>query len=90
MAKSKFAPYKITFKKSVTKDLRHIPSQGVKRILQKIDSLADNPRDEGCVKLSTLELYRVRLGVYRIVYEIRDEELVVQVVKVAHRSKVYG
>ncbi len=83
------AKYKITFKKSITKDLRNIPSPGVKRILQRIDALADNPRAEGCVKLSALELYRVRQGVYRIVYEIRDEELIVQVVKVARRSKVY-
>lgn len=84
------AKYKLTFKKSVAKDLRNIPSQGVKRILQKIDTLAENPRPEGCVKLSAQELYRVRQGVYRIVYEIRDDRLVVQLIKIAHRSKVYG
>lgn len=83
------AKYKITFKKSVAKDLRGIPSADVKRILQTIDSLAENPRAEGCVKLSTQERYRVRQGVYRIVYEIREELLIVQVVKVAHRSSVY-
>lgn len=83
------AKYRITFKKSVAKDLRGIPSSDVKRILQRIDSLAENPRDEGCVKLSTQERYRVRQGIYRIVYEIRDETLIVQVVKVAHRSSVY-
>lgn len=83
------AKYKITFKKSVTKDLRAIPSGDVKRILKKIESLADNPRGEGCVKLSAQERYRVRSAIYRIVYEIRDETLVVQVVKVAHRSTVY-
>ena len=83
------AKYKITFKKSVAKDLRGIPSAEVKRILQTIDSLAENPREEGCVKLSAQERYRVRQGVYRIVYEIREESLIVQVVKVAHRSSVY-
>lgn len=83
------AKYKITFKKSVAKDLRNIPAADVKRILNKIDSLADNPRAEGCVKLSTQERYRVRQGLYRIVYEIRDEVLVVHVVKVAHRAGVY-
>ncbi len=82
------AKYKITFKKSVAKDLRGIPSADVKRILQTIDSLAENPRAEGCVKLSAQERYRVRQGVYRIVYEIREESLIVQVVKVAHRSSV--
>ena len=83
------AKYKITFKKSVAKDLRGIPSADVKRILQTIDSLAENPRAEGCVKLSAQERYRVRQGVYRIVYEIRAGSLFVRVVKVAHRSSMY-
>jgi mRNA interferase RelE/StbE len=83
------AKYKITFKKSVAKDLRAIPSADVKRILKKIDTLADNPRSDGCIQLSAQERYRVRQGHYRIVYEIRDEMLIVQVVKVAHRSTVY-
>ena len=84
------AKYKITFKKSVAKDLRAIPSADVKRILRKIDTLADNPRGDGCIKLSAQERYRVRQGLYRIGYEIRDEVLIVQVIKVAHRSTVYG
>ncbi len=83
------AKYKITFKKSVAKDLRAIPSTYVKRILRKIDTLADNPRGDGCIQLSAQERYRVRQGFYRIVYEIRDEMLIVQAVKVAHRSTVY-
>ncbi len=83
------AKYKVIFKKSVAKDLRNIPSRDVKRILQKFDTLVDNPRPEGCVKLSSLELYRIRQGIYRIIYEIQDGMLVVQVIKVAHRSKVY-
>lgn len=83
------AKYKITFKKSVAKDLRAIPSAAVKRILRKIDTLADNPRGDGCIQLSAQERYRVRQGFYRIVYEIRDEMLIVQVIKVAHRSTVY-
>lgn len=83
------AKYKVIFKKSVAKDLRNIPSRDVKRILQKFDTLVDNPRPEGCVKLSSLELYRIRQGIYRIIYEIQDDMLVVQVIKVAHRSKVY-
>jgi len=83
------AKYKITFKKSVAKDLQSIPSADVRRILQRIDTLAENPRGEGCVKLSAQERYRVRQGIYRVIYEIRDETLIVQVVKVAHRSAVY-
>ncbi|NMM41700.1 type II toxin-antitoxin system RelE family toxin [Pseudoalteromonas arctica] len=81
--------YRITFKKSVAKDLRVIPKNDIKKILSKIDTLAVNPRGEGCIKLSGQENYRVRQGLYRIVYEIKDDVLVVNVVKVAHRSQVY-
>lgn len=81
--------YRITFKKSVAKDLRVIPKNDIKKILSKIDTLALNPRGEGCIKLSGQENYRVRQGLYRIVYEIKDDVLVVNVVKVAHRSQVY-
>ena len=81
--------YRITFKKSVAKDLRVIPKNDIKKILSKIDALAINPRGEGCIKLSGQENYRVRQGLYRIVYEIKDDVLVVNVVKVAHRSQVY-
>ena len=83
------AKYKITFKKSVTKDLRVIPKSDIQKILSKIDSLSENPRGEGCIKLSGNDSYRVRQGLYRIVYEIKDDVLVVNVVKVAHRSQVY-
>lgn len=83
------AKYKITFKKSVSKDLRTIPNKDVSRILSRIESLADNPRGEGCIKLSGQENYRVRQGLYRIVYEIRDEVLVVNVIKVGHRADIY-
>jgi len=83
------ASYKISFKKSVAKDLRNIPNKDVMRILERIGLLGEKPRGEGCIKLSGQERYRVRQGVYRIVYEIQDEKLIVLVVKVAHRSNVY-
>lgn len=81
--------YKVTFKQSVAKDLRTIPNKDVKKILEKIDSLIENPRAEGCIKLSGQENYRVRQGLYRIVYEIKDDVLIINVIKVAHRSSVY-
>lgn len=83
------ARYKVSFKKSVSKDLRNIPNKDVARILTRIDSLAENPRGEDCIKLSGQESYRVRQGLYRIVYDIKDDVLVVNVVKVGHRSDVY-
>ena len=69
------AKYRLTFKKSVAKDLRRIPKHDVKRVLSRIEALADNPRGKGCVKLSAQERYRARQGVYRIVYEIQDDRV---------------
>jgi len=83
------ASYEIVLKTSVAKDLRRIPNADVRRILDRIKALAENPRPPGCVKLSAQERYRVRQGDYRIVYEIRDAELIVQIVKIAHRKEVY-
>ncbi len=81
--------YKVTFKKSVEKDLNPIPKSDVIKIIAKIDTLAQNPRRVGAIKLSGNELYRIRQGLYRIVYEIKDQELTVLVIKVGHRSDVY-
>ncbi len=83
------ASYELVFKKSVAKDLRSIAKKDVARILQRIEALRDDPRADGCVKLSAQERYRVRQGVYRIVYEIRENKLIVVVVKIGHRSSVY-
>lgn len=83
------ANYNLAFKKSVAKDLRNIPNKDVKRILKCFESLRENPRADGCIKLSGQERYRLRRGIYRIVYEIRDSELTILVVKVAHRSEAY-
>lgn len=83
------AKYEIVFKRSVYKDLRPIPRSDVKRIIQRVNSLADNPREPGCEKLSGQERYRVRQGEYRIIYEIADVRLIVTVVKIGHRGRVY-
>lgn len=83
------ASYELTFKKSVAKDLRVFPKQDVKRIMQRIRLLADDPRPVGCEKLSGQERYRLRQGAYRIIYEIEDARLIVLVVKVGHRRDGY-
>ncbi len=81
--------YNLAFKKSVTKDLRALPAKDVQRILNCFEQLAENPRPPGCEKLSGQERYRLRQGIYRIVYEIRDEVLKVVVVKIGHRRDIY-
>jgi mRNA interferase RelE/StbE len=84
------ARYRLEIRNSVSRDLRSIPKRDVARILKRIAALADEPRGTECEKLSSRELYRVRQGSYRILYEIRDPDHAVVVVKVAHRSKAYG
>jgi mRNA interferase RelE/StbE len=81
--------YRLVFKKSVARDLRGISKKDIARILKCFDALSEDPRAPGCEKLSGLERYRVRRGIYRIVYEIRDEVLLVVVVRVGHRRDVY-
>ena len=83
------ASFKVIVKQSVAKDLRGITKKAVARILKRIKALAVEPRPPGVEKLSGQEKYRIRQGVYRIIYEIKDEELVVVVVKVGHQRDVY-
>ena len=84
------AKYKIEIKRSAVKEIKKLPSKDLKKILAKISLLADDPRPNGCVKLSADEKYRIRVGVYRILYEIIDKLLVIIVVKVAYRKDVYS
>lgn len=84
------ARYEVRFKPSVAKDLRGIPRSDVRRILARIEALRDDPRAAGSEKLVGPEaVYRVRQGVYRIVYSIHDEQVVVEVIRVGHRGEVY-
>jgi len=83
------ASYELVFKQSVAKDLRPIPKKDLARILRRIESLRDDPRPPGSEKLSGRERYRIRQGVYRIIYEVKDKTLIVIVVKVGHRKQVY-
>lgn len=81
--------YKIFFKKSVEKDFKVIPPVYLPKILKKIEDLKSEPRPNGSEKLTGLELYRIRQGIFRIVYSIQDNELTIWIVKVAHRKEIY-
>lgn len=83
------AKYKILFKESVYKDIRNIPKAELKRILLKIEQLAEEPRPIGSQKLTGFELFRVRQGAFRIVYSISDNELIICAIKIGHRKDVY-
>jgi mRNA interferase RelE/StbE len=82
--------YKILIDKRVLRALDRIPVAYLASIRETINMLASNPRPFGCVKLVGFEkLYRIRVGVYRIIYSIEDEVLIVEVLKIDHRSSVY-
>ena len=84
------ALYKVQILPSVIrKDLVRVPKQDVRRIMDKIKSLGDNPRPVWSKKLSSREEYRGRQGNYRILYVIEDGVRIVQVTKVGHRKGVY-
>ncbi len=83
------AKYEIVLRKSVRKDLDPLPKRDVQRILAAIADLANEPRPPQSRKLSGSEKYRLRCGVYRVLYEIQDAVLIVCIVKVGHRKEVY-
>ncbi len=83
------ARFELRFKQSVVKDLRGIPKVEVRRLLKRMEALRDDPRPAGCEKLTGRDVYRIRRGVYRIVYSVDDAGIVVEVIKVGHRSDVY-
>ena len=83
------AKYEIVLRKSVRKDFDSLPTRDVQRILAGIADLANEPRPPQSRKLSGSEKYRLRCGVYRVLYEIQDAVLIVCIVKVGHRKEVY-
>ena len=82
--------YAVEFKPSAARDFSKLPQSVQKKLVPKINALATHPRPPGVVRLSGSEdLYRIRTGDYRIVYEIRDAVLVVLIVKIGHRREIY-
>jgi mRNA interferase RelE/StbE len=81
--------YRIETTRAFDRTFDRLPCEVQPRITARIDRLADDPREPGCEKMSGMDLYRVRVGVYRIVYQIQDALLVVTLTKVGHRRDVY-
>lgn len=81
--------YKVVLSKKVEKQLDKLSDKIVNPILESIDSLAKNPRPSGCKKLKSREGYRIRVGDYRVIYEIIDKELIVDVIAIGNRKDVY-
>jgi len=83
------ASYKIAFKPSVKNDLRGIPRHDVERILNAIESPSENPLPQNARSLTGQDAFRLRVGKYRVIYAIDNEEVVILIIKIGHRGGVY-
>jgi mRNA interferase RelE/StbE len=81
--------YEILIKRSAAGELGAIQKRDFRRIVERIRSLAEEPRPHGCEKLSAQERYRIRQGDYRIVYAIDDAAKTIEIFKIGHRSEIY-
>jgi len=82
--------YSLLIEKTAQKELSKIPHPDRKKIITAIKGLENNPHPAGSKKLSGREAWRMRIGNYRVIYEINDEKLIVLIVKVGHRQSVYS
>jgi mRNA interferase RelE/StbE len=83
--------YRVRFTPLARLQIKKLAGEIQERIIARIEELASNPRPHDMRKLVAEEnLYRVRVGEYRAVYQIRDRELIVMIVKVGHRREVYS
>jgi len=81
--------YTIQYARPARKELEALPTEIQERIVDAIDSLQDDPRPQGSKKLKGSEHYRIRVGRYRVVYEILEKTVVVLIVRVTHRKDAY-
>ena len=82
--------YEIAYAQSALKSLRKLDRGVARRIIQAIDALAHDPRPHGCkqVKGGDGEM-RIRIGDYRVIYDISDDEVLILVLRVGHRREIY-
>lgn len=84
------ASYRVEISRSATKDLRGIDRKWIPRIIEAIEALTSDPRPPGCKKLvGSDHTYRLRVGDYRVVYDIQDHTLLILIIRVRHRRDVY-
>jgi mRNA interferase RelE/StbE len=81
---------KIQIKTSAQKELFKLPDALLKRMDQAIQKLGDNPRPEGSVKLKGFDYYRIRIGSYRLIYQINDKKRILDIIRIRHRNEAYA
>ena len=82
-------PYQIQIRKSAQRQLDKLSDDIAENLLDAIEELAVNPRPSGCKKLKGRSGYRIRKGDYRIIYDIYDDVLIVDVIAAGHRKEIY-
>jgi len=82
--------YSVRFVRSARKELEQLPDAALQRVFARIEALAENPRPPGCKKLrGATDLWRIRVGNYRVVYQVADAVLLVEIRAVGDRKDVY-
>lgn len=82
-------PYSLNFSKQAFKELEKINDPFYSNIKQAIVALADDPRPQGYKKLKGRDGYRIRVGNYRVIYDIFDNELLIDIIALGHRKDIY-
>lgn len=82
--------YSVTFARSARKELEALPIPYIERIVARIEALISEPRPRDCKKLQGEEnLWRIRIGDYRVVYAVYDEKRIIDIIAVRHRKDIY-
>ncbi len=82
-------PFSLSFSKQAFKELEKINDPFYSNIKQAIVALADDPRPQGYKKLKGRDGYRIRVGNYRVIYDIFDNELLIDIIALGHRKDIY-
>jgi mRNA interferase RelE/StbE len=84
------ASYSIEWKSSATKELKKLPKPVIAKIVRAVEDLVTNPRPDGFRKLTDTEnTYRIRIGDYRVVYNVFEKRLVIEIIRVRDRKDAY-
>jgi mRNA interferase RelE/StbE len=81
--------YLVSITRPAQKEINDLPVAEAARVRAAIAALAENPRPQGCIKLTDRDGWRIRVGSYRVIYEISDGQLLVTVIRVGNRRDIY-
>ncbi|MHA1683515.1 MAG: type II toxin-antitoxin system RelE family toxin [Promethearchaeota archaeon] len=81
--------FKISWSEKAIKQLEKLPRLIAKQIYHRVDELGEEPRPAGVKKLVGFPYYRIRVGDYRVIFDIQDDKLIVLILEIGHRKKIY-